>query len=65
MVLLSSMQLDYMARQEAVLRQVQVERMAHAAGVEAFKAAGSPKPQSQFFRQRFGSLITRLKLQTA
>ncbi len=64
MVLLSSMQLDErMARQEAMLAEVQPERMAEKRPLRTVKAAGPPKPQSQFFLQRFGHLVARLKLQ--
>lgn len=68
MVLLSRMQLDERMRQEALLQEARRARMAEEAAegtVTTVKASGSPKVQSQFFFQRFGRLIGRMKLQTA
>ena len=65
MVLLSRMQLDERMRQEAMLQEARQARLAEEAVNGVVKAAGSPKVQSQFYLQRFGHLIGRLKLKPA
>jgi hypothetical protein len=52
-------------RTAELLREANAAKQSEIATSAPVRVSGSPRVQSQFFAQRFGRMLARLKLQTA
>jgi hypothetical protein len=65
MIMFSRIEMEQRIRTSELLREAQAAKLADAAASRPVRVSGSVGVQSQFFGRRFGSMLDRLKLQTA
>ena len=65
MITFSRIEMEQRIRQAELLRQAREGRQAEAAANQPVRVSGSVGVQSQFFGRRFGSMLERVKTQTA
>ena len=65
MIMMSRIEMEMRIRQRELMREAMAEEQAESAKVGQVRVAGGQPVYSQFFRQRFGLFLKRLKTQPA